>query len=514
MQIDRRLNSRPLPQRPRRQFKLSLGGFRFWLALSAIGILGALVMLLIQILLFARSLDRIPAGQVVAGVPVGGLTRPEAESRLNEVYSSPLTLNYRGSSFQLDPAHVNFQLDAETMLAHASAAQSSGSVWADFWAYLWHQTPPTPAPVPLQASFDQEALVNFLAEVALRYDDTGTLAKADPGTLGFIPGSAGFALDTNTAFTLVNTALRSPVPADRVVTLPVNDFSASPPTFDTLADLLYADIRLHQFTGLVSIYLADLDTGQTLDIAMNEQQPFPVGDGFAFSGMSTIKVPVAVTFFRYKEGPPTPDEQLLLDGVFSDSANEYTDIILGILGDGGGLIGANMVSDTMAELGLGNTYLAGLLNTLGAITTPRDTPANLRADINLSPDRYNQTTASDMGRLMVMIYQCSKGGGPLMETFPGQFTADECQRIIDLLAENKLIPRFIAGGSPGATVVHKHGWDGSPLNNVGDAALVFSPGGNYAMTVYVHRDEPVPFDTADRLVISLATAVFNFYNRK
>jgi len=332
--------------------------------------------------------------------------------------------------------------------------------------------------------------------------------------LGFIPGSAGFALDMSTASTLINTALRSPAPSDRAATLPVNDFSASPPTFDTLADLLYTDVGLHQFAGTVSIYIADLDTGRTLDIATSDQKPFPVGDGIAYSGMSTIKVPVAVTFFRYKDGLPTPDEQLLLDGIFSDSANEYTDIILGTLGDGGGLIGANRVSDTMETLGLRNTYLAGLLNTLGAITTPRDTPANLRPDINLSPDRYNQTTASDMGRLMVMIYQCSKGGGPLMETFPGQFTADECQRIIDLLAENKLIPRFIAGGSPGANVVHKHGWDSSPLNNVGDAALVFSPGGNYAMTVYVHRDEPVPFDTADRLVISLATAVYNFYNRR
>ncbi|MBI3242454.1 MAG: serine hydrolase [Chloroflexi bacterium] len=512
MQIDRRLNSRPGPVRPRRRFKLSLSSFRFWLTLSAIGILGSLVILLIQILLFARSLDRIPAGQVVAGVPVGGLTRPEAESRLNKVYGSPLTLDYRVSSFQLDPTTINFKLDTEAMLGQVSAAQSSGSVWADFWAYLWSEPPPPPPPVPLQASFDQNALNKFLTEVAAHYDDNGTPAKADPATLGFTPGSAGYALDMNTAFALINTALRSPT--DRAVTLPVNDFSASPPTFDTLADLLYTDVRLHQFSGTVSIYLADLDTGQTLDMAMNDQKPFPVGDGIAYSGMSTIKVPVAMTFFRYKDGPPTPDEQLLLDGIFSDSANEYTDIILGILGDGGGLIGANRVSDTMETLGLRNTYLAGLLNTLGAITTPRDTPANIRTDIDLSPDRYNQTTASDMGRLMVMIYQCSKGGGPLMETFPGQFTAEECQRIIDLLAENKLIPRFIAGGSPGATVVHKHGWDSSPLNNVGDAALVFSPGGNYAMTVYVHRDEPVPFDTADRLVISLATAVFNYYNRR
>jgi hypothetical protein len=74
-------------------------------------------------------------------------------------------------------------------------------------------------------------------------------------------------------------------------------------------------------------------------------------------------------------------------------------------------------------------------------------------------------------------------------------------------------PIFVAGGSPGAQVIHKHGWDLLPLNNVADAAYVFSPGGDYVMTVYIHRDEPVSFDDANRLLISMATAVFNFYNR-
>jgi len=113
----------------------------------------------------------------------------------------------------------------------------------------------------------------------------------------------------------------------------------------------------------------------------------------------------------------------------------------------------------------------------------------------------------------VMIYDCSQGRGKLMETFPGKFTADECQLMIDLLKENEVGPIFVVGGSPGATVAHKHGWDLLPLNNVADAALVFSPGGNYAVAVYIHRDEPVPFDEANRLIISLATGVFNFYNR-
>ena len=517
MQIDRRLGSRPAPTRPRRPFKLALPGFRFWLIVTALGLLGGLTLLLIQILLFARSLDRLPPGLIIANVSVGGLTNAEAADRLTTVYAPPLTLDYRGSVFQLDPAQVDFVLDTDSMLAQAAGANADPNLSLMFgiWSYLWAATPPVPQPIPLQAGYTESKLESFLAEVAARYDEAGSPAQADPDTLGFKPGSAGRAMDRNAAFTLINAALRSAT--DRAVTLPINDFESTPPTFATLADLLYTDIRLHQFDGLTHLYVADLQTGESLNIAMSGGQPFPVNDGIAISGMSTIKVPVLVTFFRYKDGALTSDEQLLFDGIFGASANAYTDLILGIIGayqQGGGLVGANMVSDSMAELGLKNTYLAGLLDTLGAITTPRFTPGNTRTDINLDPDPYSQTSADDMGRLLVMIYQCSKGSGPLMETFPGQFTTAECQQMIGILSENAVGPIFIAGSAPGAKVIHKHGWDLLPLNNVGDAALVESAGGNYVMTVYIHRAEPVVFDTANRLIVSLGTAVFNFYNRK
>ena len=511
MRIDRRLNSNPTPLRPRRQFKFPLGGFRFWLTLSAIGILGSLIVLAAQLFFFARALETLPAGLTIADVPVGGLSNSEAEQRLSQAYASPVVLDYRGNTIQLEPTQVSFQLDTNAMFSQVVLAESSGSAWPDLWAYLWSAPPPAPNPIPLQSTYDQTSLETFLADVAARYDNIGTAVQADPLTLGFIPGSSGYKLDKDSALTLINAALRSP--ANRAVTLPVNDFAQALPTYDTLADLLRTDIRLHQFSGTVSIYVADLDSGDSLSIAMSNLEPIDAGGGIAYSGMSTIKIPVMVTFFRLKDEAPTSDEQTLLDGVFAESANAYTDLLLGIIGQGSGLIGANTVSDTMDALGLRSTYLAGLLDTLGAITTPRRTPANSRADINLNPDLYNQTTALDMGQLLVMIYDCSQGRGKLMDTFPDKFTADECQRMIDLLKENTVGPIFVAGGSPGAVVAHKHGWDLLPLNNVADAALVFSPGGNYAVAVYVHRDEPVPFDEANRLIISLATGVFNFYNR-
>jgi hypothetical protein len=269
---------------------------------------------------------------------------------------------------------------------------------------------------------------------------------------------------------------------------------------------------MFQFDGTLSVTLADLETGELLDLAVRNRRPFPLGPGIAYSGMSTIKIPVMVSYFRYRDGDLSDDEQLLLGGVFAESANAYTDLILGLIGGGNGLRGAELVTQTMGELDLPNTYLSGLLDTLGAVTGPRSTPANSRADLDLLPDPYNQTSAADMGRLLVMIHQCTQGEGRLMETFPDDYTPEECNSMIDFMRHNAVGPIFVAGGSPEADVAHKHGWDLLPLNNVGDAALVYSPGGDYALAIYANRDEPVDFEFANRMLISLARAVYNYYN--
>ena len=481
-----------------------------WFAVSGIAIVLTLISIALTIFGFARSLESLPKGLTVAGVPVGGLSYADAEIRLNQVYLSPVVLEYRDSTFQLDPAQVKFQLDGKAMLAGSPRAQSFG-VMAGLWNYLWNTAPAVSDSIPLQATLDQQLLDSFIADVALRYDRVSVPAKADPSTLGFVLGGPGYSLDKVSAVKEINAALRSPT--KRQVRLTVKEVTAAPPTFETLADLLRSWIRMYQFGGTADIFVYDLKTSETLRVIMHNQKPMEAGQGLAFSGMSTIKIPVMVTFFLYKKSAPSSDEKKLLDGIFGDSANEYTDIILKLIGNGGGIAGADTVSDTMEKLGLPNTYLSGLLNTINAVTAPRKTPGNSRGDINLNPDRFNQTNADDMGRLLVMIVQCTKGQGKLMETFPGQFTPDECKMMIDLLLKNEVGPIFVKGGSPGAIVAHKHGWDLLPLNNVADAAIVNSSGGDYVMTVYLHRDRPMPFDDANRLIVALATGVFNYYNR-
>jgi beta-lactamase class A len=408
----------------------------------------------------------------------------------------------------LDPSMVNFQVDTGLMLPQVNQFRSNATFWTGFWDYLWLK-PGQANDIPLRATYSQERLQAFLNDVAARYDRPGTAPSADPDTLGFVSGEPGHALEIDEAVSLVDASLRSP--ANRVVTLPVSEQTVVRPSFDTLAELIEVDVGLFQFSGIFSLHLTDLDSGRELSLNLDNQ--VPVEGEIAFSGMSTIKVPIMVSFFAQHDGPLSAELRLLLERSIDASQNAATDELLRVIGEGDGFEGTRRVTADMQRLGLENTYISGLLDTFGAVLLPLNTPANSRSDLNTGPDPYNQTTAEDMGTMMVMIYQCSNGGGALMAAYPGKFTAEECRLMIEYLSDNQVGPIFITGGSePDGVVAHKHGWDALPLTNVADAAIVFTPTGTYGLTVFVHRRDTMTFDEANRFIISISRAVYNYFN--
>lgn len=480
-----------------------------WLAgFSGLSLLGALLLTVSQLVGYSQSFAAMPAGLSLAGVPVAGLNEQQALQQLVLVYNSPIELQYQDQLILLEPSVVNFQIDTAVMMPEANQYRDAAGFWGGFWDFLWLK-PRTIHDVALRMTYSQERLRTFLADVANRYDRPGSSPSANVDTLGFAPGEPGHILDVEATVSLVDSALRSPT--NRVVALPIDEQLAVRPSFDTLADLTRQNLQLFEFEGVFSMYLMDLSTGRELNLSLAAGQEVPAD--VAFSGMSTIKIPVMVSFFGHNAGEVSDDERLLLQRSIDESANTATDLLIKIVGRGDGFEGTRIVTNDMQRLGLADTYLSGLLDELGAVLFPLSTPANSRIDINTLPDPYNQTTAEDMGYLTVMIYQCSQGGGALLAAFPGQYTPEECRMMIDLLTQNKVGPIFISGGSsPDGVVAHKHGWDRLPLNNVADAALVFTPGGNYALTIFLHRSEPMTFDDANRIMISAARAIYNYFN--
>jgi len=220
-----------------------------WLGIfSAVSLIGAVLLLVIELVLYSRTFATLPPGLALASVPVGGLTEQQAQEQLLLVYNSPVELMYRDERIRLEPAMVNFQIDTGLMLPEVNQFRLNDNFWSGFWDFLWLK-PGQANDVPLRSTYSPERLRSFLADVAARYDRPGSDPQADPTTLGFQTGAPGHVMDVDAAVSLVDVALHSPTA--RSVVLPVAEQTAIRPTFETLTELIYADLGLFQFDGLL-----------------------------------------------------------------------------------------------------------------------------------------------------------------------------------------------------------------------------------------------------------------------
>ncbi len=474
-------------------------------------VLAALVLGAIELTRYSRVRADFPSGMRIAGVPVGGLDRQQAAERLLAAYTMPVELYYDESPIQMDPAMVDFQLQIEDMLAAADLQRTQGSFWLGFWDYLWGREP-AHQDIPLRSSYSETRLVNYLeSEIAQRYDQPPVAAQPQVGTVNFQPGKPGTALDTDGSVLLIENALRSL--SQRTVHLPLQVTDPARPAFQNLEVLLKQTIDISGFDGLAGVYLLDLQTAQELHFAYQSGEDLPVHPDVAYTASSIIKVPIMTSVYRRLGDNPDAETVKLMEDMITKSGNETADWLMDRIIDPERA--PLLVSEDMQELGLENTYLAGYFSFGSPLLALIQTPANQRVDINTDPDPYSQTTPEDIGMLLEDIYQCAQtGGGALAAAFPGEITQDQCQTMINLLVNNKL-PSLLTGGIPeGTRIAHKHGWVSSNgiINTIGDAGIIYTPGGNYVLVVFLHHPVQLVWDPADELIANLSRAVYNYYN--
>lgn len=478
-----------------------------WLRWVSIGLLLlALVVFFVELLAYSRSRARLPQGLSIAGVPVGGLAKEEALERLLQVYSLPVEMHYDDQVILLQPSAVGFRLDTEGMMAAAEFARSAPGFWSGFWDYLWNR-PGAVESIPLRAEWSRSQLQAVLADIAARYDQPPVPAQPVPGSPAFIAGSPGKVLDQTRAAELVEAALNAA--GNRRVRLPVVSTGAPRPTLDTLETLLKQNVDVAGFTGLTAIFLMDLRTGEELRIAYFNGQDLPLDPDISFSADSIIKIPILVTFYRYFDEPFDAEAERWVAEMIRQSGNDPADWLMDRLDRARGPL---VVTETMRQLGFVNTFMIGYFRPpFQPLAAFQRTPGNTRPDIDTDPDLLNQTSPAEIGRLLADVYQCAAGGGTLLAVFPEQITQAECRRMLDLLAQNK-IGVLIEGGVPdGTRVAHKHGW-ATPLQFIGDAAIVFSPAGDYVLCIFLWNKPDMIWDPASRLVADLSTAVYNYFN--
>jgi beta-lactamase class A len=473
-------------------------------------ILIAVILSTLQLIYFSRVRAYFPAGLKIAGVPVGGLDRQGAAKRLLEAYSTPVELHYNGSVIDLNPSVVDFQLDTDSMLAAADLRRTQTLFWQDFWDFLWGRTT-TPEDIPLRASYSEARLRAYLGDISQRYDQPPVAAMPIAGTVNFQPGQQGTSLDIDSSVALIEGALRSLT--NRDVDLPLQRTNPTRPSMHNLQVLLQQTIKVSGFDGLVGVYLLDLQTAQEIHFAYQNGENLPVEPDIAFTASSIIKIPIMVSVFRHMDSQMDEETTRLLKDMIVSSGNEAADWLMDRVIDS--VRGPLIVSEDMKALGLENTFLAGYFTFGSPLLAVMKTPANQRTDVNTDPDPYSQTTTSDIGMLLEDLYMCAQsGGGTLPAVFPGEITQSKCQTMISYLKANKLPVLLTAGIPEGTDIAHKHGWVSTNgiINTIGDAGLIYTPGGNYVLVIFMHHPVQLVWEPASTLVAEMSRAVYNYYN--
>ena len=472
----------------------------------------ALTLTITALVGYSRQRNNYPGGMTIGGVPVGGVDPQTASQRVLQVYSSPVELQYGSAIIQVEPSIIGFELNMDAMIAAADLGRTGGSFWAGFWSYLWNRDP-TPVEIPLSATIATDRLTTYLKnEVAARYDEPPTSAQPIAGGTSFTSGSPGKVLDIERAARLIEDTLRSP--NNRTVVLSYNQSTAVRPTIDNLKILLKQLITTSSFDGVLGLYMLDLQSGQEIHFALNQGQEVSIQPDVAFTASSTIKIPILVSYFIKNGSAPIDDQtQNLITEMIRKSDNNASDAMMNRIDPN---IGPLIVSQNMKTIGLEDTFLAGFFAVGSPLLQKFITPSNSRTDVFTDPDSYNQTTPVDIGSLMADLYQCSTtGGGSLIAAFPDKINKQICQQIIGYLSTDKIGVLIEAGVPEGTQIAHKHGWitgsDGV-IRNFSDAAIVYSAGGNFVLSIYAYHPVQIVFDKANTLFANIGEAIYNFYN--
>lgn len=483
---------------------------RLWWIIGGLGILFILSSLLITIVEYRRYQAKplvFPVGSFIADVPVGGLDETAAIERLSTAYSMSIVLEINGQQIYASPAELGFQMNAVSMVEAAEDQINRDG----FWTFLWGNPKTNAINVPLDASVDEEQTLAFInTEIIPRYVQSDVPISPIPGSTNFTFGAEGQRLQVDQALADIQKALFTT--NARRVTLQTMQVAGSRPTMETLQAFLQHNMDWIGFDALAEIYLESLDGHERLHFAVQDGQI--IAPDIAFSAASTIKIPIMISVLR-RVSEPTPDEVLsLFDEMIVASDNPPADTLMETYLDP--VRGPLIVSEDLMALGMENSFLAGYFFQGAPVLEIFETPANTRADIFLDPDIYNQTVPGEAGQLLSAIYTCAQdGSGLLRDTFGDEISPDECQLMIDILAENRIGALIEAGLPPQASIAHKHGWvrelDGL-LHTMSDVAIVFTPGGDYVLNIFIYDPVRLDFDQGNRLFARVSQTVYNFFN--
>lgn len=279
------------------------------------------------------------------------------------------------------------------------------------------------------------------------------------------------------------------------------------PGFVNLGNNLWNQVLSADFDPATSrfggLYILDLQTGESLTF----------GSQYAFSGTSLNKIAIILTAFGILEFDPDPALATDMANMMICSGPVASNAVLNFIGGGDLYAGAEATSSTLLRLGLPSTFITAPYQVPNATAIPPVRPIRY-PDTEVdqqkaNPNLTNQMTVDELGYLLGIIYECGYNeSGPLLEDFD-TFTPQECRKVLHVMSNNNVDGLLKAGVPSNITVAHKHGW----VNDThGNAALFFTPGGDYVIAIMMYQPEWLNFQESLPVMAEISRTVYNAYN--
>ncbi len=482
----------------------------------------------------------------MAGLQVGSLSKTERKQLLEQVYlNQPIILDYNGAPIWLYPSDIGAEIDIEAMENALIKQRAIESDWHAFKDFLLRKPRPTVS-TELIATYNEEALLTYIDDLAQRYGTSAQTASFDATNYSFTGGTGHTILDQTAAYNLIAPLIFNPDLSVRYVSLPTITFSGEAADMETLRAAIQAyltdkEILNNSDTIVVSVYVQDLSTGAEMGILPNYQH----------SSFSTVKIPILINYFRYQITAPSSEEAFMLASAVICSRNNHANEIMRITSPNAIYAeGAEYTTQTACQVGATHT---AILSTLwnGSRQQLRDNgfdpdfyyapapdtpcPTNsLGTDLEAqeSPliyDSFNRTTAADMGTMLMEIYDCAMYGSGLHTIFPDEITQSECQQILEVLNGTRF-EHLAELGVPKEIALHDmyHKVAYGMTNNeagtsteggtgvVADVGIVSSPNTDYVFAIYI-AEQDTNYDGIANIsrwynLADISRIIWNFFN--
>ncbi len=448
------------------------------------------VLLAPSYLRYQNTRGAVPPGVRVGGLEFGSADEQSVAAALNRQFSEPVSVYYADQRILLRPQMLGYQVDVAAILAEARA-QETPSHLLRVWLTEALNRPPVAVDVPLRYRLDRDKLDGWLADLANRLDRAPVPPKAIPSRSMIAPGQPGRQLDLPASRDRIITALNDP--HTRTVNLVVRETVPPPASMQLLTELLQA--RMDQFPGVAGLFLQHIPTGE--EVAVNAD--------VAYSGMGTMKLAILQEVLRKLETAPDPRTGLLISQTVSAAGVSSANELLALIGDGDAATGVAVLNRSLRKLGLKNTFMAAPFDEAGQRVS---TPANSRTDITTQPDPFIQTTPREMGMVMQMLVECSRGGGTLLAAYRDQVTQTECQQLLAYLRLNSVSDLIVSGLPKGTQAIHRHGY---ASDTEGDVATIWGPAGPYVLCIFLYRPSWLEWNFASETMGDLSKIVWSYF---